>query len=193
MHEIAVDRREIGIFRHQGHEVGAHAHQGLRTAGGAVEPAQQLLPARLGMNVQVGGDAVGGLGEPGRDRLLEASLIRTESVQQGLEKGEASLHVEARIAAQDFGGYGDAGSFAAAGEQGFAQRDHFGGLGPRHLRGIATAQEIAAAFGDGRNQVGKQRIVHAHRQPRVSLGSIGCQYNAFRRLAVAPFDEGSGS
>ena len=61
------------------HQVFAHRDQRGGAAGREIEPAEQLLPARLGGEMQFGRGLVGALARPGIDRRVDALAIDRRS------------------------------------------------------------------------------------------------------------------
>ena len=90
MHHIAVERGQILVALHQGQQVGAHRHQVAGAAGRAVEPADQLLPLRLGRKVKVAGIAVVRLAAPVLDRLRQFFAVGAEVSRQRFEESSAA-------------------------------------------------------------------------------------------------------
>ena len=58
MHEILVDRRQVVAMHHRVHQLLAHRDERRGAAGREIEPAEKLLPARLGGKMQFGGGLV---------------------------------------------------------------------------------------------------------------------------------------
>ena len=71
MHEVGVDRLEIVAVIERVEQLLAHAHQRGGAAGREIEPAQQLLPARLGGGMDFSGGLVRGRRLPGGDGGVE--------------------------------------------------------------------------------------------------------------------------
>ena len=94
MHDIAIERRQILVALHQIQEIGAHRHQFASATRGAVEPADQFLPPRLGGEMQVAGVVVTWLRAPGLDRLRKFFTVRPVITSQCLEEGKSFRLVE---------------------------------------------------------------------------------------------------
>ena len=86
MDEIVVDRGEIVAVVEHVHQLLAHAHQRGGAARRQIEPAEQLLPARLGGGMHFGGGCVGRLLAPGGDRRLHAGRIGAEALASASKK-----------------------------------------------------------------------------------------------------------
>ena len=161
MDEIVVDRAEIGVAAGEHfQQLLAHAHQRDGAAGRQIEPAEQLLPARLGRRMHLGRGLVIGRIAPGRNRLLHARGIGPEALRQRLEKGDARPGGEFRIAGQDLARQGHAGGLAAPGEQMVAKLDQAfraGGVGAAPL---ARADQRPPALGNGLQQLAEKGGVH---------------------------------
>ncbi|MGY4349321.1 hypothetical protein ACVWXM_005814 [Bradyrhizobium sp. GM7.3] len=97
MRNVAIECGEIGVPVHHVEQVGAHLDEIAGAAGCAVEAADQLLPARLGGEVQGAGILVGRLGAPCLDRLGQAFPIRAEIAHQGFEKGATSRRIQVLV------------------------------------------------------------------------------------------------
>ena len=89
-----------------------------------VEPAQQLLPARLGGAVQLGrGDVGGRLAARPRSPRSMRCAVGTEPVRQRLEEGDARPGRQLGEVGEDVAGERDAGGLAAHRHQLLAQVD----------------------------------------------------------------------
>ena len=82
MHDVAVERGQILVALHQGEQVGAHRHQVAGAARRAVEPADQLLPPRLGSEMKVAGVGVVRLRAPALDRPRQLFAVGAEVARQ---------------------------------------------------------------------------------------------------------------
>ena len=159
MRDVAVECGEIGVSVHHAEQVGAHVDEIAGAAGRAVEAADQLLPARLGGEVQGAGILVGRLGTPCLDRLGQAFPIRAEIAHQCLEEGPASRRIQLLVDVEHLTRHGGARSFAPARQQRAAELDQPVGI----LLGVGripAAKQRAAALGDGGEQVGEEGVGH---------------------------------
>ena len=140
----------------------AHPHQRGGAVGREVEPPQQLLPARLGGNMDLGRGLVGRVGLPGRDRGIEPRMVRAEAIGQRLEEGDARAGGQLGIFGKNLARQRDAGRFAAAGQQFLAQLGQaFGArLGlPAAVAG--PVQQRAAALRDAGQHFAEEGGVHS--------------------------------
>ena len=117
MHDVAVERGQILVALHQGKQVGAHRHQVAGAAGRTVEPADQLLPPRLGREMKVAGIGVVRLGAPALDRPRQFFAVGAEIPRQRLEERQPAGGVEVVVAVEHLARHRGAGSFAAARQQ----------------------------------------------------------------------------
>ena len=117
MHHVAVERGQILVALHQGKQVGAHRHQVAGAAGRAVEPADQLLPLRLGRKVKVAGIAVVRLAAPALDRLRQFFAVGAEVSRQRFEERQPAGGVEVAVAVEHVARHRGAGRLAAARQQ----------------------------------------------------------------------------
>ena len=145
MHHVAVERGEILVALHQGKQVGAHRHQVAGAARRAVEPANQLLPLRLGCKVKVAGVAVVRLAAPVLDRLRQLFAVGAEVAGQRFEKGQPAGGVEVVVAVKHVARHRGAGRFAAARQQRLAQFKQVGGVLAGDGR-LAPPKQGAATF-----------------------------------------------
>ena len=165
MHEVLVDRRQVVAMHHRVHQVFAHGDQRPRPAGREIEPAEQLLAARLGGEMQFGGGFVGTLARPGIDRRVDALAVDPETGRQRLEEGDARAGGQFVVDAENLARERDAGGFAPAGQQFVAQIDKAG----RPCRSVTapvagTVHQGAAALRNGLQHLAKERGVHASRR-----------------------------
>ena len=135
MHEIGIDRLEVVAVIERIEQLLAHAHQRGGAARREIEPAQQLLPARLGGGMNFGGGLVGGRGLPGGDGGVEPLAVRAEAVRQRLEEGDARPGGQLGVFGEDFLGQRHAGRLAAARQQLLAQFGQAFRARRRHRRG----------------------------------------------------------
>ncbi len=113
--------------------------------GRAVEPADQLLPLRLGSKVKVAGIAVVRLAAPAFDRLRQFFAVGAEVSRQRFEEGQPAGGVEVVVAVEHLARHRGAGRFAAAGQQRLAQFKQFGGVLAGDGR-LAPPKQRAATF-----------------------------------------------
>ncbi len=159
MNDVAVERVEIAVAFHRAEQVGAHPHQLAGRPRRAVEPAKQLLPPRLGSEMQVAGVIVRRFCAPGLDRLCQPCAVGTVVPRQRLKEGEPRAGVEFVIAVEHFARHRDAGRLAAARQQRLAQLDQFGGI--LLAVGVAApAQQRAPALGNRGQEVGEKGVGH---------------------------------
>ena len=158
MRDVAVERGEIGVSVHHAEQVGTHADEIAGAARRAVEPTDQLLPARFRGEMQRARVLVGRLCAPFLDRLREPFPVRAEIAHQSLEEGAASCRIQLLVDVEHFTRHGGAGGFAAARQQRAAQLDQPVGI----LFGIGriAAQQRPAALGDGSKQIGEEGVSH---------------------------------
>ena len=76
-------------MHHRVHQVLAHRDQRRGAAGREIEPAEQLLPARLGGKMQFDRGLVAPLARPGIDRRIDALAVDPEPRRQRLEERDA--------------------------------------------------------------------------------------------------------
>ena len=103
MDEVGVDGARSSRRTMRVEQLLAHAHQRRGAAGREVEPAQQLLPARLGRRVQLGGGRRRTGLAPGLDRRPRAAA-RSGPKRDGqrLEEGDARRRSSARRSGRGF-------------------------------------------------------------------------------------------
>ncbi len=169
MGEVAVEAAEVRPPRQHVEQAGAHGDQCRGGAGREVQPADQLLPARLAGGVEFGEAALGGGGGIGGDRLVEPRLVRAEGLGQRLEEGDALAGLQGAVEDQYLAGQRDAGGLAAAGEQLLAEFDDIGGADRPDGAAFAPFQQGAAALGYGAEQVAEEAgvaIRHASSNPQ---------------------------
>ncbi len=161
MDEIGIDRLEVVAVVERIEKLLAHAHQRGGAARREIEPAQQLLPARFGGGVNLGGGLVGRRGLPGGDGGVEPLAVRAEAVGQRLEKGDARPGRQLGVFGEDLLGQRHAGGLAAAGQQFLAQL----GQRLRARRGLAAAvaraiEQRPAALGNAVEHLAEEGRVH---------------------------------
>ena len=114
---------EVVAMLHGVEQLLAHPHQRGGAAGREIEPAQQLLPARLGR-----GDAPPPrwhrTGSRARlDRGVEPRMVGAEARGQRLEEGDTRAGGQLGVACEDLAGERHAGGFAAARQELLAELD----------------------------------------------------------------------
>src|ERR1700710_1642597 len=109
--------------------------------------------------MQIAGVVVARLRAPALDRLRQLFAVRAEVTGERSEERLPSGGVEFVVAIEHVAGDGDAGSLAAARQQGLAQLQQFGGV--RAAVGRAAAPEQRpAALGNRRKKVGEKSVGH---------------------------------
>ena len=88
MDEIRIDALQHRPFGQARDEVLAHVHERSRAAGREIEPAKQLLPARLRSDVEFVRRLVAVVRAIGGDRLFEPIRIGPETLGEGGEEDE---------------------------------------------------------------------------------------------------------
>ena len=159
MDDVAVERGEVLVAIHVSEQIGPHRDQVAGSPRRAVEAADQLLPPRLGCEMQIAAVAVARVRLPGLDRVRKLLPIRSEVARQRLEEAAPAGLVEIVIAVEYLARHRGARGFAAARQQRLAQFDQAGSTLPAVGR-VAAAKKAAAALGDRRKQVGKEGIGH---------------------------------
>ena len=86
MRDVAIERGKILVALHEVEQIGAHRHQVAGAAGRAVEPADQLLPPRLGGKMQIAGVGFVRLHPPAFDRLRQLLPVRAVIAGEAFEK-----------------------------------------------------------------------------------------------------------
>ncbi len=156
MNEIAVDGREVVAAGERIEELLAHPHQRRGAAGREIEPPQQLLPARLGRDVDAcGGDVGSGSRARSRSRRRAARGRARISTRELSKKATREPGGQLRVARQDLAGERHARGFAAAGQELLAEIDQIG----RTLLGRRPAvagDERAAAICDRLQHVAEE-------------------------------------
>ena len=109
---------------------------------------------------------------PDVDGLLHFVAVRPEGASQRLEEMHSFVVVERAIAVQYVARQHGAGGFAAAGEQPFAQRHHAGRIQRCRVRPAAAAQQVAATFGNRRQQIGQEIVTHGRGTLAAGTGDI---------------------
>ncbi len=130
-------------------------------AGRAVQPAKQLLAARLRGVVDFGRGGLAAGHAPARHRALDPGAVGAEVFRQRAKEGALVLVAEAPVAAENLARQRDPGGFAATADQraahvGERSRPVLGVARPR-----AELEHRASALGDRGEEVGKERVVHA--------------------------------
>ena len=100
--EILVDRGEVVAMVHRIEQLLAHAHQRGGAAGRQIEPAQQLLPARLGRAMDLGRGGIGGRALPGRDRGIRAAARSGPKRSPAPRRRRCADRLSARRSAREF-------------------------------------------------------------------------------------------
>ena len=111
---VAVERAELLVALHGADQVGTNRHQVAGTTGRAVEPAEQLLPPRLGCEMQVTGVVVARLRAPGLDRLGDLLPVGAELTGKRLEERQPPRLIELMVAVEHLARHRGTGSLAAA-------------------------------------------------------------------------------
>ncbi len=159
--EIGVDERQSGIVAIVPEEVGAHGDEVLGAAGRAIEPAEQFLPARFGQIMQSRRGGCVRIAAIGCDSLVELAMVGAEITRQRREEFGAGRFRKSRIGIERLTGDQCAGRLAAPRQQRLAEREDVCGRHGRFAeRPDATIEQIAPAFGDARQKVGKECIGH---------------------------------
>ena len=117
MHDIAIERGQILVAMHEIEQIGAHRHELAGAAGCAVEPADQLLPPRLGGKMQVAGVGIIRLRSPVLDRLRQSLPVRPVIAGEALEERTPACLVEVMVAIEHLARHCGAGGLAAARQQ----------------------------------------------------------------------------
>lgn len=111
--------------------------------------------------MHLGGGLVGRRLLPGGDGGVEPLVIDAITRRQGFEESEPRPDAELVVARENFAGERDAGGFAAARQQVFAQLEK--ALRPRGCIAAPLSAEVEqspAAVGDRLQQFAKKRCVH---------------------------------
>src|ERR1044072_5649458 len=116
MHDVAVERVEVVMAILDVKQIGTQRYQFARAARRAVEPAEQLLAARLGCKMQVAGAVAARLRVPRLDRLLQPFLVRAVVARQRPEEGDAAGLIEMVITVEHLARDRSSGCFAGAGQ-----------------------------------------------------------------------------
>ncbi len=166
MHEILVHRREVFAVRHRVHQVFAHRDQRRGTAGREIEPAEQLLPARLGGAMQFERGFVGPFAGPDVHRRIDPLAVHTVARGQRLEERDARTGGQLVVTDEELARERDAGGFAASGQELLAKLDQTVRLCRSVTAAIARAvDQGAAALRDGLEQFAEKRGVHSRLTP----------------------------
>ena len=174
--EITVDDREILAPIHGFEQLFAHAHERRRAAGSKVEPAHQLLAARLCRGMDLCGRKVRRRLAPGLDRGLEPRMIGAEATCQRLEEGNARSRGQLRISGKDIGGERDARGFAPPRQKLLAKLDDACRAAFRAPAPVAgSIQEKAAALRNALEKLAEKRGIHG---VRISLLCRGLDRNS---------------
>ena len=174
MDEVVVDGPEVVLAMGEHVEqLLAHAHQRDGAAGREIEPAEQLLPARLGGRMHLGCGLVGRIVAPGGNRRLQAGRVGPEALRQRLEEGDARAGREFRVAGEDIARHRDAGGLAAAGQQVVAELDQALGAGR------VGAAPLAGAVNEARGRARRSSATSRRKTTR-SCGAP-CSSQAVRR------------
>src|SRR5436190_24067981 len=97
MHDVTIERGQILVPVQKIQQIGAHRHQVAGAAGRAVEPPNQLLPSRLGGEMQLAGVGIARPRPPVLDRLRKLLAIGTEMASETLEKRAPAGGVEVLV------------------------------------------------------------------------------------------------
>ncbi len=130
--------------------------------GRKIEPAEQLLPARLGGGMQLRGGLLRAFARPRIDRRIDALAVGPEAHRERLEERDARPGGELGVACEDLARERDPRGLAASRQQFLAQLDQRLGARGRLAAAVAGAvDERAAALGDRLQQLAEERGVHA--------------------------------
>src|SRR6266545_1620289 len=94
-----------------------HAHQRSSAAGSEVEPAQQLLPTRLGRAMNPRRGVIGWVRAPRRDGGVELAMVGAETMRERLEERDTRPRGQLCIVRQNFARERDTGGLAAPGQE----------------------------------------------------------------------------
>ena len=159
MNEIVVDGAQVIAMVERIHQLLAHADQRGGASGREIEPAEELLPARLGGGMHLGGCCVRRRRAPCIDGLIHPRLVDAETLRQRLEESDPRTDGERAVTGEDFAGERDAGGFPAAGQQILAKLDEAFGA-RRRIATPVTGKQRASALGYRLQQFPEERGVH---------------------------------
>ncbi len=166
MHEILVHWREVFAVRHRVHQVFAHRDQRRGAAGRQIEPAEQLLPARLGRAMQFERGLVGALARPVVYRRIDPLAVDAIARGERLEEGDTRAGGQLVVAGEELACERDARGFAASGQEFLAKLDQAVRLCRSVTAAIACAiDQGAATLRDGLEQFAEKRGVHSGLTP----------------------------
>ena len=167
MHEVGIDRREVLAVVHRIEQLLAHPHQRRGAARRKIEPAQQLLPPRLGRKMNPGRGLVGGRGLPCLDRGFEVFAVRPEAVRQGFEECDPRPDCQLGVFFENLAGQRHARRLAAAGQQLLAKIGETFRACRGHIPPVARAvEQRTAALGDAVEHFAEKGRVHGGLIPR---------------------------
>src|SRR6266576_3089551 len=139
----------------------AHAHQRSSAAGSEVEPAQQLLPARLGRAVNPRRGVIGWVRPPRRDGGVELAVVGAEAFCERLEERDTRSRGQLCVVRQNLARERDTGGFAAPGEELLAKLHQARVTLFRALAALTGAiEERAPALRDALQKLAKKGGVH---------------------------------
>jgi len=147
--EVLVQRRQRRQVLQEADQVRAHGDQLGGAAGGAVEPADQLLAARLGGLMQRHGGGLGRLPAVGFDGGLDARAVGAEVLGERGEEVALGVTVEPLVGLQRLVGESDAGGLALLRQQGPGQRQRVAAV---RLERVAAGHQPPAPVDDAREQ-----------------------------------------
>ena len=160
MRHVVIDRGEILAAVHVREQIGAHGDEIAGAVRRAVEAADQFLPPRLGGEMHQRCHCRR-RAAPARPRSPSRACARSgpKSRASASKKATPAGGVELVVAVEHLARHRRARGLAAARQQRFAQFDQVGGV-LLAVGGFATAQQAAAALGNGRQQVGEEGVGH---------------------------------
>jgi hypothetical protein len=172
MHEILVHRREVVAVDHRVHQVFAHCDQRPGAARRKIEPAEQLLAARLGRKMEIGGRLIARLARPCIDRRIDALAVDAEVRRERLEEGDARAGRQLVVTDENLARERHARCLAASGQQLLAQV----GQALRACRCVTApvagaVDQRAATLRNGLEQFAEKRGVHT--VPMASARRLG--------------------
>ena len=161
MLEIGIQGGEIVAPGQHVQELAAHLDQRAGAVGGEIEPAQQLLPPRLGRLVKLGGGRIGGHVLPRLDGGVDPGTVGAEFCGKRLEECDPGSDGEIGVAGEDFPRQGDARRLAAVRQQLLAQIDQaFAGFRGQAAPLPGAVDQRPPPLRDRLQQLAEERCVH---------------------------------